>query len=94
MKVHRSILILVLLSLQPAFVWAVDPAAHISQYAHTAWRVQDGIFSGTPNVVTQTTDGYIWIGTENGLFRFDGEGFAPWAPPNPGKQLNLSLIHI
>jgi hypothetical protein len=54
MKVHRSILILVLLSLQPAFVWAVDPAAHISQYAHTAWRVQDGIFSGTPNVVTHS----------------------------------------
>ena len=94
MKVHRSILILVLLSLQAAFVWAVDPVVHISQYAHTAWRVQDGVFSGTPYVIAQTTDGYIWVGTQNGLFRFDGAGFAPWAPPNRGKQLNPQVLSL
>jgi hypothetical protein len=34
-----------------------------SQCAHTAWRIQDGVFSGAPNAITQTTDGYLWIGT-------------------------------
>ena len=58
-------------------VWAVDPNRHISQYRHTAWRVQDGIFSGTPNVITQTQDGYLWIGTTSGLLHFDGVRFVP-----------------
>jgi ligand-binding sensor domain-containing protein len=72
-------------------VWAVDPSRHISQYAHTAWRIQDGVFSGTPNAISQTTDGYVWIGTEAGLVRFDGVRFVPWTPPD-GKHLPSSNI--
>src|SRR5713226_3116418 len=34
-------------------LWAVDPSRHISQYAHTAWRIQDGVFSGRPTVISQ-----------------------------------------
>jgi ligand-binding sensor domain-containing protein/signal transduction histidine kinase len=59
----------------PAF--AVDPTRQISQYGHTAWRVQDGLFSGTPNAITQTADGYLWIGTLAGVVRFDGVQFVP-----------------
>jgi signal transduction histidine kinase/ligand-binding sensor domain-containing protein len=50
---------------------ALDPHRLISQYAHTVWRIQDG-FPHTPNMITQTSDGYIWIGTGGGLLRFDG----------------------
>jgi signal transduction histidine kinase/ligand-binding sensor domain-containing protein len=64
----------------------LDPSRHISQYAHTSWRIQDGVFSGTPNAIAQTTDGYLWIGTQNGLLRFDGVRFVPWEPP-AGQQL-------
>jgi signal transduction histidine kinase/ligand-binding sensor domain-containing protein len=70
---------------------ALDSNRQISQYAHTAWRVQDGAFSGTPHAITQTTDGYLWIGTENGLVRFDGVRFVPWTPPN-GKRLPTSRV--
>jgi ligand-binding sensor domain-containing protein len=71
--------------------WAVDPTRHISQYAHTAWRIQDGVFSGTPNAISQTTDGYLWIGTQAGLVRFDGVRFVPWIPPD-GKHLPSSNV--
>ena len=60
--------------------WAVDPSKQISQYGHTAWRIQDGVFNGAPNAIAQTTDGYLWIGTQNGLIRFDGVRFVPWVP--------------
>jgi len=63
-------------------LWAVDPNRHISQYAHTAWRIQDGALSATPNVIVQTADGYLWIATHGGLVRFDGIRFVPWEPPN------------
>ncbi len=71
---------------------ALDPQRAISQYAHTAWRAQDGVFSGTPNVIAQTTDGYIWIGTQTELVRFDGVRFVPWTPPE-GKSLPNSSIY-
>ena len=75
--------------------WAVDPSKLISQYAHTAWRVQDGVVS--PAVaITQTTDGYIWLGTANGLMRFDGVRFVPWVAPKgqslPGQGRGFSYL--
>jgi signal transduction histidine kinase/ligand-binding sensor domain-containing protein len=72
----------------PAF--ALDPNRHISQYAHTAWRVQDGVFN-IPTAIAQTTDGFLWFGTQFGLTRFDGVRFVPWQPLN-GEQLMSSRI--
>jgi signal transduction histidine kinase/ligand-binding sensor domain-containing protein len=60
----------------------LNPDRQISQYAHTAWRIQDGVFSGAPHAITQTKDGYLWIGTEAGLVRFDGVRFVPNALGN------------
>ena len=65
-----------------SLAWAVDPTRHITQYAHTSWRIQDGVFTGAPNAIAQSTDGYVWIGTQNGLVRFDGVRFIPWVPPS------------
>jgi signal transduction histidine kinase/ligand-binding sensor domain-containing protein len=72
--------------------WAVDPSVHITQYAHTAWRIQDGFFTGAPTAIAQTTDGYLWIGTANGLFRFDGVRFVPWADLAYQKQLESGEV--
>jgi ligand-binding sensor domain-containing protein len=60
---------------------ALDSTRHISQYAHTAWRLQDGILSGVPTTITQSSDGYLWVGTQGALFRFDGVRFVPWTSP-------------
>jgi signal transduction histidine kinase/ligand-binding sensor domain-containing protein len=48
--------------------------------------MKDGLLRGEPNVITQTPDGYIWIGTTAGLIRFDGVRLVPWNPPD-GPQL-------
>jgi signal transduction histidine kinase/ligand-binding sensor domain-containing protein len=71
---------------------ALDPELNVSQYAHSAWLVQDGYFQSAPRVMTQTADGYIWIGTDSGLLRFDGVKFLPWAPPD-GTSLPSSVIY-
>jgi signal transduction histidine kinase/ligand-binding sensor domain-containing protein len=84
----RAVVALVFCSL----ALALAPDRRISQYAHTAWRIQDGFFSGTPQTITQTADGYLWIGTEAGLVRFDGVSFVPWTPPN-GEALPSSRVH-
>jgi signal transduction histidine kinase/ligand-binding sensor domain-containing protein len=81
---------LVCLFCAPLFALSVDK--QISQYAHTAWRIQDGIFSGSPLPITQTTDGYIWVGTQSGILRFDGVRFVPWTPPG-GEALRSAQIY-
>lgn len=73
-------------------VGALDTSRQITQYGHTAWRIEDGVFAGTPNVIAQTTDGYLWIGTQAGLTRFDGVRFVAWRPPE-GKELPSSRIN-
>jgi signal transduction histidine kinase/ligand-binding sensor domain-containing protein len=69
----------------------VDPSTHITQYGHSVWRLGQEGLEGTPLSIAQTTDGYIWIGTTNGLFRFDGVRFMPWVPQS-GEQLDGSFI--
>ena len=81
-----------LLSSLPAV--GLDPDLRISQYAHSAWRLRDGAFPGAPLSITQTTDGYIWIGTFAGLLRFDGVRFVSFIPP-AGKNLpNPAVISL
>jgi signal transduction histidine kinase/ligand-binding sensor domain-containing protein len=73
----------VCLSATAAF--ALDPSKQITQYAHTAWRAQDGLFGSAIHGITQTKDGYLWIGTQTGLLRFDGVRFVPWKPASGSK---------
>lgn len=65
--------------------------SRISQYGHSVWRIQDGYLSSMPEAITQTTDGYLWIGTYTGLFRFDGVRFVPFSSLD-GKTLPDSRI--
>src|SRR5580658_8902662 len=60
---------------------ALNPSLDINQYAHTAWTVRDGFFKGSINAIAQTPDGYLWLGTEFGLLRFDGVRTVAWQPP-------------
>src|SRR5262245_54332284 len=57
---------------------ALDSTKQISQYGHTAWRIMEAPLEGTPFALAQTTDGYLWIGTQAGLLRFDGVRFVAW----------------
>jgi ligand-binding sensor domain-containing protein len=56
----------------------LNPSLDINQYAHTAWTVRDGFFKGLISSIAQTPDGYLWLGTEFGLLRFDGVRTVPF----------------
>jgi signal transduction histidine kinase/ligand-binding sensor domain-containing protein len=71
--------------------YGVNPSTLITQYGHSVWKLgQDGL-DATPLSIAQTTDGYIWVGTSNGLLRFDGVRFTPWSP-QLGEQLKGSNV--
>jgi signal transduction histidine kinase/ligand-binding sensor domain-containing protein len=60
---------------------ALDPTRALTQYGHSAWRIQDGIVAGAVTSLAQTSDGYLWIGTRAGLLRFNGADLVPFEPP-------------
>lgn len=58
----------------PSF--ALDRDKLISQFTLTSWSAKDGI-PGPVRAIAQTPDGYLRLGTEAGLYRFDGLRFVP-----------------
>src|SRR5450432_223811 len=92
-RIGRSIPLCFLLLLCCAtIVSALDPNKRLSQYTHKNWTTRDGVFAGIPRNIVQTKDGYIWIGTTEGLVRFDGIRFETWVPPD-GQKLPDSRIN-
>src|ERR1700675_3585571 len=71
---------------------ALNPSLDINQYAHTAWTVREGFFKGPITSIAQMPDGYLWLGTEFGLLRFDGVLYVPWQPLS-GQHLPSSYVH-
>ncbi|MBI2838967.1 MAG: response regulator [Acidobacteria bacterium] len=58
-----------------ASLTALDPARAITQYVLDSWQVEDGLPQNAAEALIQTHDGYLWIGTQEGLVRFDGARF-------------------
>ena len=79
-----------------ACAFALDPSLDISQYAQTTWKVRNGFTNGAIYSIAQTPDGYLWLGTELGLVRFDGVRPIPWqAPQNqhlPSSPIRRLLV--
>ena len=95
MAALKRLVILFVFSLPcPHSILALDPGRQISQYRHSAWRVEDGDFNGSPVVMAQTLDGYLWIGTGTGLIRFDGVRFVPWTPPAGQRLLDPRVFSL
>src|SRR6266404_6216908 len=72
--------LLILCSLLLCFVCrqarALDPSRNLAQFNHQIWLTENGLPQNTIHRITQGSDGYIWIATEEGLARFEGIRFA------------------
>ena len=72
---------------------ALDRDRTLTQLHHTAWTAKDG----APSQITafaQTADGYLWIGSTRGLFRFDGVEFEPYVPPAGASLPGHNIIAL
>ena len=75
----------------PALGRAIDPSRTMSQYVRERWGAEQGFPSGPVYAIDQTRDGYLWIGTEKGLVRFDGFNFHLMQSAAPAQA---SLSHV
>ena len=54
---------------------ALDPGKTLTQYSHRIWGQEEGLFQPTIYSILQTRDGFLWLGTQDSLIRFDGMHF-------------------
>src|ERR1700726_2189383 len=72
-------------------VLALDPSLDVTQYAHTEWTFRNGFLNGTVYAFAQTPDGYLWLGTQSGVVRFDGVRAVPLVLPR-GQELPSTAV--
>ena len=63
---------------------ALEPTTPLARLGHQSWTVENGLPQNTVPVLLQTRSGYLWVGTELGLARFDGVSFRIFDHAMPG----------
>jgi signal transduction histidine kinase/ligand-binding sensor domain-containing protein len=74
-EVRIALLCCLCAAIDTRIVFALDPYRTMEQYIVTRWSSRESFPGGAVNAIAQTPDGYLWIGGENGLVRFDGINF-------------------
>lgn len=70
---------------------ALDPSVALTQYTHRAWQQQEGLPLATIYAIAQDRDGYIWLGMEGRIARFDGRFFTSF-DGSPSAPLGASIV--
>src|SRR5579871_154861 len=58
-------------------LWSASMSLFATQFSSHLWQMEDGLPHNIVQAITQTRDGYLWVGTREGLARFDGISFTP-----------------
>jgi len=74
--------------LAPGRAAALDPSKKLTQYILENWEVEQGLPQSSVTALVQTRDGYLWMGTQEGLARFDGVKFTVFDKRNTRTILN------
>jgi signal transduction histidine kinase/ligand-binding sensor domain-containing protein len=77
-----------LFALSPRSALALNPKRALTQYTRTVWTQEHGLPQDTIRAVTQTKDGYLWLGTDEGLAQFDGYDFVVFNKENGALPSN------
>src|SRR6201999_1314017 len=83
-----SIVLLLIPAAEFSPALALDPAKPLTQYSSAVWTQQQGLPQDAIRAIAQTTDGYLWLGTDEGLARFDGYDFVVFRKGEGGLSSN------
>jgi signal transduction histidine kinase/ligand-binding sensor domain-containing protein len=76
---HRLAVAVALFAIVPQrHLLALNSRKELSQYTRTVWTQAQGLPQDTIRAITQTGDGFLWLGTDEGLVKFDGYDFTTY----------------
>ena len=70
---------------------ALDTSKPLKQYGRQTWQSDTGLPQNTVHAIVQSRDGYIWMATEGGLVRFDGQDLRTFDPGNTPALQSASI---
>ena len=71
---------------------AVDPMERFHDYVRDNWSVENGLPQISVLTITQDSTGYIWLGTQNGIARFDGVRFNVYDRRTTGVDTTMATV--
>jgi signal transduction histidine kinase/ligand-binding sensor domain-containing protein len=78
-----------------ATVWGLVPSTPLANYGRQNWVMENGLPQNTVHALLQTQSGFVWLGTEVGLIRFDGNSFETFdrnsSPALPGNDVRCLM---
>ena len=89
---HFSVLLIAIGLSRSAY--ALDPARTLSQYVHRIWQVQQGLPQASIYAIVQTHDGYLWLGTQTALVKFDGVRFTTIEDIDGVSMADIWVTHL
>jgi ligand-binding sensor domain-containing protein/signal transduction histidine kinase/CheY-like chemotaxis protein/HPt (histidine-containing phosphotransfer) domain-containing protein len=91
-----SVLFSVFLMVVGGHALALDPSLKTSQYTLDQWQIPDGLPQNGAQTIARTPDGYLWIGTQEGLARFDGVRFVVFDRSNESaiQDNTIGVLHV
>jgi ligand-binding sensor domain-containing protein len=72
---RRLLVASLLVALTAPVAYGLDPARALTQFVREEWGFERGYVGGVVRAIAETPDGYLWLGTDQGLVRFDGATF-------------------
>jgi len=73
---------------------ALEPTKALTQYVHEGWQQEEGLPENDVTAIIQTRDGYLWLGTEEGLVRFDGIHFTVFDKSNTPELTSPYILAL
>ena len=73
---------------------AAQTVAPSTDYVRENWTVADGLPINTINAIIQTRDGYLWLGTNDGVVRFDGVRFTVYNAGNTPQLPSNRIVSL
>ncbi len=91
----RGLLAILLLAFC-AHALALEPSLEPSQYVLDNWQIPEGLPQTSVQAIARTADGYLWVGTQEGLARFDGFRFTVFdtnnEPAIPNRYITVLFV--
>jgi ligand-binding sensor domain-containing protein/signal transduction histidine kinase len=75
-------------------VTATNPPAIGEGLVIRSWGTGAGLPQNTVNAIVQTPDGYLWVGTRDGLARFDGVRFTVFGLRDGLQSVEIQTLHV
>ncbi|MCK5807723.1 hypothetical protein KAH37_01930 [bacterium] len=90
----KKVVLFLLLLFSVCFLYALRVDLSLDDYVRTVYNVNNGLPQNSVQTVLQTSDGYVWLGTEEGLVLFNGDTFTVFGKQEIPQASSVDILTL